>query len=232
MHPDLSGFTNKFFYNNKLKTAALPHQTGHLVSGNYLPEDELTEMLADKRMVFIPSTFSARDISEKHNPLEAGLVSKVLEKLLDIHGFISDEEIVNKVGIITPYRNQIAAIREQLERDGFSCFNTIQVDTVERYQGSQKDFILVSFCMNRPSQLDFLIQSRVQIEDKSDGEMLPVVVDRKLNVTLTRARKQLILTGNEAVLGYDGIYGPLIEDIRKNGGYYQKGARAIVGELE
>jgi DNA replication ATP-dependent helicase Dna2 len=229
MHPDLSGFANKFFYNHKLKTAALPHQTGQLVSENFSSEHELTCMLAYKRMVFIPSTFSARDISEKHNPLEAALISKVLGKLVDIHGFTSDEEIVGKVGIITPYRNQIAAIREQLERDGFSCFDTIQIDTVERYQGSQKDFILVSFCMNRPSQLDFLIQSRVQIEDKSDGgELVPIVVDRKLNVTLTRARKQMILTGNEAVLGYDSIYGPLIEDIQKNGGYYQKGARAIV----
>ncbi|WP_291860242.1 AAA domain-containing protein [Marinilabilia sp.] len=228
MHPDLSGFANKFFYNDKLKTAALPHQTGKLVSDKFSAGDDLTGMLANKRMVFIPSTFSVRDISEKHNPLEAALVSKVLAKLVDIHGFGSDEAIVGRVGIITPYRNQIAAIREQLERDGFSCFDTIQIDTVERYQGSQKDFILVSFCMNRPSQLDFLIQNRVQIEDKSNGELVSIVVDRKLNVTLTRARKQLIITGNEAVLGNDEIYGPLIDDIRKNGGYYQKGARAVV----
>ncbi|WP_010664308.1 AAA domain-containing protein [Marinilabilia salmonicolor] len=228
MHPDLSGFANEYFYNNKLKTAALSHQKGQLVTDGFVADTEISALIAAQRMVFIPSTFSARDISEKYNPLEAALISKLLKELVTVHGFRSDEEIVERVGIITPYRNQIAAIRDQLERDGFSCFDSIQTDTVERYQGSQKDFILVSFCMNKPSQLDFLVQNRVRIEDRSGDRMVPVEVDRKLNVTLTRARKQIILTGNEAVLGHDAIYGALIDDIRKNGGYFQKGARAIV----
>jgi DNA replication ATP-dependent helicase Dna2 len=228
MHPDLSGFANKYFYNNKLRTAALPHQSGQLVADGFVAGTQLSSLIASHRMVFIPSAFAMRDISEKYNPLEAAIISKLLQELVTIHGLKSDEEIVERVGIITPYRNQIAAIRNQLERDGFSCFDSIQTDTVERYQGSQKDFILVSFCMNKSSQLDFLVQNRVKIEDRSRDRMVPVEVDRKLNVMLTRARKQIILTGNEAVLGYDSIYGTLIEDIRANGGYFQKGGKAIV----
>ncbi|MDK2842901.1 MAG: replication ATP-dependent helicase/nuclease Dna2, partial [Anaerophaga sp.] len=165
---------------------------------------------------------------EKYNTTEAKVICKVLEILREIHGFRDDFEMADRTGIITPYRNQIANIREHMEMAGFGCFDTLQVDTVERFQGSQKDFILVSLCMNSPSQLDFLAQSRVIIENKTETGLEPAVVDRKLNVTLTRARKQIILTGNEAVLGHDEIYGRLISDIRDNGGYFQRGARFLV----
>ena len=231
MHPDIADFSNRFFYGDRLKEAGLPHQSGPLVgSGNSPQSGEVTSLLANHRMIFIPSAFSFNDISEKFNRREAVLISKMLSQLQNLHGFNNDEELVDKVGIITPYRNQIATIREQLEKDGFGCFDAIQIDTVERYQGSQKDFILISFCMNRPAQLDFLVQSRVPVEEKTNDGMSSVIVDRKLNVMLTRARKQIIMTGNEAVLGNDAIYGPLIDHIRKKGGYFGKGARAIVDE--
>lgn len=228
MHPDLSEFPNHFFYNNKLKSAELEHQksplTGKVLDGS----DDLTALLTENRMVFIPSAFAPKDFSEKYNTLEACLISRVLKYLSHIHGFNDGDEIVEKVGIITPYRSQIASIRERLEVDGHACFDAIQIDTVERFQGGQKDFVLVSFCMNRPEQLDFLAQSRVLIENVTSEGMQPSLVDRKLNVTLTRARKQIILTGNEGVLGHDEIYGQLIRDIQNRGGYYKKGARALL----
>jgi DNA replication ATP-dependent helicase Dna2 len=152
----------------------------------------------------------------------------VLRELVKLHNLKCDDDIIDKVGIITPFRSQIANIRERLEVDGFRCYDAIQVDTVERFQGSQKDFILVSLCMNRLVQMDFLAQSRVAVENKTEKGLESVIVDRKLNVTLTRARKQIILTGNEAVLGPDEIYGRLIDEIRNNGGYLQKGARWVI----
>jgi DNA replication ATP-dependent helicase Dna2 len=228
MHPDLAEFPNRHFYNNKLKPAELSHQQASLCPVYDRSDGELTRMIASKRVVFIPSAFSVREISEKYNTTEAKVICKILETLREIHCFSNDFEMADRIGIITPYRNQIANIREHMEISGFECFDTIQVDTVERFQGSQKDFILVSLCMNNPSQLDFLAQSRVLIENKTETGLEPAVVDRKLNVTLTRARKQIILTGNEAVLGHDEIYGRLISDIRGNGGYFQRGARYLV----
>jgi DNA replication ATP-dependent helicase Dna2 len=228
MHPEIAGLPNRLFYNDKLKSAALKHQEESLQQRPVESNDLVGKVLCNHRMVFIPSAFSAHEVAEKSNHLEARVISKVLSRLVDIHEFTDDSEIIEKTGIITPYRNQIACIREQLEADGFTCFDTIQVDTVERFQGSQKDFILVSLCMNRARQLDFLVQSRVSIEDKSGNGMLPELVDRKLNVMLTRARKQLVIIGNEAVLGGDEIYGEIINDIRDNGGYIQKGARFVV----
>jgi DNA replication ATP-dependent helicase Dna2 len=189
----------------------------------HFPHDELTALLIKQRLVFIPSAFSPTDFVVKSNQLEAKLISRILKTLAQLH-HLSEDDIHEKTGIITPYRNQIACIREQLEKDGFHYFEKFQIDTVERFQGSQKDFILVSLCMDRSSQLDFLAQSRVWLDDAGSQQL----VDRKLNVTLTRARKQLILTGNEAVLGGDEVYGWLIEDIRDKGGYFRKGARFLV----
>ncbi|MFW6267739.1 MAG: AAA domain-containing protein [Marinilabiliaceae bacterium] len=223
MHPDLADVPNRLFYENKLRMAALSHQTEELFAGHLPLDGEVPSMLARQRLVFIPSAFSVNEISTKSNSVEARLISKILGLLGRLHHF-PESEMVEKTGIITPYRNQIACIREQLENDGFHSFDKFQIDTVERFQGSQKDFILVSFCIDKPSQLDFLAQSRVFLENGDHREL----IDRKLNVTLTRARKQLIMTGNEAVLAGDEIYGRLIEDIRDKGGYFRKGARSIV----
>ncbi|SFE37720.1 ATP-dependent helicase [Thermophagus xiamenensis] len=227
MHPELAQFSNRFFYGNKLKPAGLPHQKEPLIS-DYSDGGPFSQWLQRHRMIFIPSAFFIREIPEKHNTVEAQVICRVLGELMKIHRLQSSQEVIDKVGIITPYRNQIAGIREEMEACGFDFFDAIQIDTVERYQGSQKDFILISLCMNSPSQLDFMAQSRVVFHESNGKEVKHVMVDRKLNVMLTRARKQIIITGNEAVLRYDEIYGQLIEFIREKGGYYKEGAAAIL----
>ncbi|MGQ1889920.1 AAA domain-containing protein [Thermophagus sp. OGC60D27] len=228
MHPELAQFPNCQFYGNKLKPAGLPHQKGALASVSFSDNDILSQWLRKRRMVFIPSAFFVRETSEKYNAIEAQVICLVLEQLIKIHGFRNAGEISDHVGIITPFRNQIASIREALEARGLDCFDSIQIDTVERYQGSQKDFILISLCMNSPSQLEFMAQSRVFFNEKTERGKMSVMVDRKLNVMLTRARKQIIITGNEAVLRYDEIYGRLIEHIREKGGYFKQGARFLI----
>jgi superfamily I DNA and/or RNA helicase len=46
-----------------------------------------------------------------------------------------------------------------------------------------------------------------------------ILIDRKLNVALTRARKQLFITGNPALLSNNPVYRQLIGHIRSKGGY-------------
>ena len=107
------------------------------------------------------------------------------------------------MGVIVPYRNQIATIRSEIERLGIDSLRHISIDTVERYQGSQRDVIIYSFTVSRPYQLDFLTSNCFEENGRT--------IDRKLNVAITRARKQLLMTGNAALLSRNPVFKQLIE---------------------
>ena len=118
------------------------------------------------------------------------------------------------VGVIVPYRNQIAMIRKEIEKLGMPELENISIDTVERYQGSQRDVIIYSFTIQQRYQLEFLTANSFT----EDGR----VIDRKLNVELTRARKQLILTGNIPTLQKSQVFNRLIQYVKQNGAFIQE----------
>lgn len=82
--------------------------------------------------------------------------------------------------------------------------NRISVDTVERYQGSEREVIIYSFSVNEAAQLQWLPNV---VED--DG----VSIDRKLNVALTRARRRMYIIGVPAILRQNAIYARLIDAV-------------------
>ena len=113
--------------------------------------------------------------------------------------------------MIVPYRNQIAVIRKEIERFGMPELEAVTIDTVERYQGSQRDVIIYSFTVQGKWQLEFLAGSCFD----EDGR----TIDRKLNVALTRARRQMIMTGNAEVLSANSVFSKLISYVKDCGGY-------------
>ena len=103
-------------------------------------------------------------------------------------------------------------IRKELEKLNIPALEAISIDTVERYQGSQRDVIIYSFTIQNAYQLEFLTANSFVEYDQH-------IIDRKLNVAITRARKQMILTGNEAILKQNPLFASLIEDIKQQNGY-------------
>ena len=89
------------------------------------------------------------------------------------------------VGVIAPYRAQVATIEPRVP-DG------VTVDTVDRFQGSSKEVIVVSFV--------------------ATGDLEgPIFEDeRRLNVALTRAKKALVLVGDRATLETDDRYARMV----------------------
>ena len=211
MHPDIADFTNRKFYaKEQLECVPLAHQLETELSYNEESEDALDNALKAHRMIFIPSMPCKQlNISEKVNTDEARIIADLLRRLY--RQMSKDFDPQKSVGVIVPYRNQIAMIRKEIERLEIPALEGISIDTVERYQGSQRDVILYSFTIQSRYQLDFLTANTFYEEGQP--------IDRKLNVAITRARKQLILTGNESTLRQNQLFAELIDYIKEKDGY-------------
>ena len=211
MHPDIADFANRKFYaKEQLECVPLAHQLETELSYNEESEDALDNTLKAHRMIFIPSMPCKQlNISEKVNTDEARIIADLLRRLY--RQMSKDFDPQKSVGVIVPYRNQIAMIRKEIERLEIPALEGISIDTVERYQGSQRDVILYSFTIQSRYQLDFLTANTFYEEGQP--------IDRKLNVAITRARKQLILTGNESTLRQNQLFAELIDYIKEKGGY-------------
>lgn len=211
MHPDIADFANRKFYaKEQLECVPLAHQLETELAYNEESEDALDNMLKAHRMIFIPSMPCKQlNISEKVNTDEARIIADLLRRLY--RQMSKDFDPQKSVGVIVPYRNQIAMIRKEIERLEIPALEGISIDTVERYQGSQRDVILYSFTIQSRYQLDFLTANTFYEEGQP--------IDRKLNVAITRARKQLILTGNESTLRKNQLFAELIDYIKEKDGY-------------
>jgi superfamily I DNA and/or RNA helicase len=211
MHPDIALFPNYSFYNSKLEPVPTIHQSSSLAYHSFNKDNSFQKLLASKRIAFIPSDKHKSDKTNKTNSYEAKIARELVKNIYELYKAnnlkFSEEETV---GIITPYRSQIALIKREIHSLEIPELNNISVDTVERFQGSQRDIIIYSFSINQFYQLDFLSNN---IED--DGQ----IIDRKLNVAITRAKKQLFVIGNPSILSNNLTYYRFIEFIRSKAGY-------------
>lgn len=203
MHEDIALLVNTPFYDNILKVAT-DRQSAPLKYESFDSSDKFQSLIATRRVAYIPvRTIDDSNLSNKVNSAEAGVVVSLSKALLDLYKRNGINFDTNRaLGIITPYRNQIALIRHKLEETEIPEFKNIMVDTVERYQGSQRDMIILSFCFNRPYQLRYFSNMN------QEG-----TVDRKLNVALTRAREQLFLVGNDHILNLNPIYREILRKV-------------------
>lgn len=199
MHPDIAEFPNRFFYNNELKNLGLVHQQDNsvLFANNLYTKEHV---VINSRVVYFPSSAERNNISAKINHSEAEIVKDLSRLVYNIYG--EEFSPAQTLGIIAPYRSQIALIKNKISSLGIPELNDILVDTIERFQGSERDIIIYSFCVNYEYQLKNLCNLT---EDNG------VLVDRKLNVALTRARKQLYLTGVSDLLSTNSIYDNLLK---------------------
>lgn len=186
MHPEVALFANHAFYEGRLIPVGLPHQL------------EETKQIC--RLAFHPSEPESMGRPSKTNHSESQIVARLAVRIYEEYSENFDAS--RTLGIITPYRSQIALIKKEIVALGIPALNRILIDTVERFQGSERDVIIYSFCVNYPYQLKFLSNL---IEENG------VLIDRKLNVALTRARKQMFITGVPALLRRNPIYESLIK---------------------
>ncbi|WP_232702364.1 AAA domain-containing protein [Halobacterium wangiae] len=114
------------------------------------------------------------------DPVEAERVGDIVREYVDAG---LDPAVV---GVIAPFRAQVAEIGRRVPEG-------VSVDTVDRFQGSSKEVVVVSFVAT----------------GALDG---PIFEDhRRVNVALTRAKKSLVLVGDETALRSEPLYDRMVE---------------------
>lgn len=221
MHVDIADFPNRYFYGSHLEPMDEKRQRALLkpIEGS---EGKLSALLDSHRFLFFdmqPQTLSYIS-SNNVNTDEALLIAQLAKELYLRIGpkqFNPDTSI----GIIVPYRMQISAVREAiLQLESFpesdrQQLAAITIDTVERYQGSQRKAIIYGFTVKEPQQLKFLCDNT--FDDPENGK----TIDRKLNVAMTRAQEHLIMIGNADLLSYNPLFNQLIVYAKKHNSFIQ-----------
>jgi len=186
MHEDIMSYVNQYVYDGKLTCISPKVQQQSMKT---LFSDE-TDPLFHSRLMYVPSQSTLEEAFTKTNQNEAEIVLMMIEKWQAI---LKKNKLNWTIGVITPFRAQIAAILH-LAHQRKMDLKDITVDTVERYQGGARDIIIMSCAVNNPRTLQRI--SSLNAEG----------IDRKLNVAVTRARQQFVLTGVEKILTQSKAY--------------------------
>ncbi|MCU0371707.1 MAG: AAA domain-containing protein, partial [Ignavibacteria bacterium] len=198
MHADVADLVNNA-YKGELKPA-LDAQTKPFRLYNAKSADKLEKALSSSRTIFFGSAFEK---TSKTNRDEAGKTLRILKLLKSVYGSSLSEE---KAGVVTPWRAQIALIKSLTAGD--DVLKNITVDTVERFQGSERNIIIISLAVYNSLQV-----SRMQSLNTDN-------IDRKLLVAISRAKEQVIILGNESVLTESDNYRQLLNVIKSKKGYF------------
>ncbi|MCE7736142.1 MAG: AAA family ATPase [Candidatus Heimdallarchaeota archaeon] len=154
MNNEILSFPNRTFYDGKLKSA----------------NTEIANQQLAKFSTSLTSSDPYQIISLSDSKINQGIqvngseVVVIIALIRDIIENIPDLSL-NDIGIITPFRAQVAELRTFLP--------FISIDTIDRYQGSEKEIIIFS---------------------SINTANVPILSDsRRLNVALTRAKKKLVV---------------------------------------
>jgi superfamily I DNA and/or RNA helicase len=194
MHRDIMKFSSDWFYHGRLTAA---------------PEcAERTIVPIDPPLIWIDTANLGYE--EEQNPLSQSRLNTnegilLVETLKLYVNQIGKNRLIDErvdFGIISPYKSQVQLLRRLIknEKELKQLFPYITVNTVDGFQGQERDVILISMVRgNDEGRIGFL------------GDL------RRMNVAITRARMKLIILGDTSTLSKTRFYRKLIEHVTENG---------------
>ena len=182
MHERIMALSNRAFYGGLLEAA--PEARARLLDvdparAGVLPAWLETVVRPEEPLVLVDVPQGSNDrLNEREGKLVAEAAAALRRAGLD----------ASRIGVVTPYRAQVALLRRLLAAE--PDLAGIPVDTVERFQGDERDAILVSLVGGRPT-----------------GHLAH---PNRINVTLTRARSKLVVFGDAEGLSRDPLLAELV----------------------
>lgn len=200
MCQDIMELSNALIYGDRLRCGSSEIANARLkFSGLQSCSSWLKEVLNPGRPVIFINTdmlpaYEAKDSKTVNNPIEAYIVAEVTKELLN-NGIVGDD-----IGIITPYNSQANLIRASVN------VTSVEIHTIDKYQGRDKECILVSFVRSSESPRN--------CTSSLLGDW------HRINVALTRAKKKLILVGSCKTLSKVPLLKLLVEKIEEQSGIF------------
>lgn len=194
MNTEIMGYSSKVFYENRLKAHASVAKN-RLFSG-------------DSPLLFIDTAGCGFDEklegTSSTNPEEAALLFKHFRAFVEEIKSKFTKETFPTVAVISPYKQQIGILKEQLEHSPElkDIKDKIAINTIDSFQGQERDIVYISL---------------VRSNDKGEIGFLNDI--RRMNVAMTRARKKLVVVGDSATLAQHPFYGDFIEYAQQIDGY-------------
>lgn len=193
MHPEISVFPSKAFYDSKLQDgpnmAQLTRQPWH--------KFELTRPF---KFLSIKAPESPGRMHSIINREEANVALALYERLRIDN---PSENFDYRIGVVTMYKAQVFELKRTFQqRYGLDIVERIDFNTVDGFQGQEKDIIILS-CV------------RSAAEPRSIGFLSD---QRRLNVAVTRAKSNLFIIGNaEHLRRGDPIWDRLVTTAEQQG---------------
>lgn len=191
MHPEISVFPSRLFYDSRLKDgpgmAEKQSAPWHL-NARYPPFQFL-------------NIWSGKELTGKsHSVYNMAEIEAAIQLVYHLCRDFSRISWKQKIGIITPYKQQLRMLKDRFkEFFGSPTTDAIEFNTVDGFQGQEKEVIIFSCVRAGGSGVGFL-------ED-----------NRRMNVGLTRARKSLFVLGNANLLRISKPWRSMIDDARSRG---------------
>ncbi|RLN17761.1 uncharacterized protein C2845_PM02G08280 [Panicum miliaceum] len=194
MHEHIMNWSSKELYKNKIK--AHSSVAGHML---YDLEEVTRSSSTEPTIILIDTT--GCDMEEVKDEEESTMnegeaaVSIAHAKLLVESGVHASD-----VGIITPYAAQVTCLKMMRNKD--AKLKDLEISTVDGFQGREKEAIIISMVRsNSKKEVGFL----------SDH--------RRMNVAVTRARRQCCLVCDVETVSSNKFLKRLVEYFEENGEY-------------
>ncbi|KFO82487.1 putative helicase senataxin, partial [Cuculus canorus] len=195
MHPDICLFPSNYVYGRTLKTDKAVEENRCSSEWPFQPY-----------LIFdVGDGCEERDNDSFSNPQEVKLVMELIRTMKEKRKDLG----LRRIGIITPYSAQKKKIQQQLDRE-FQNNSPGEVDTVDAFQGREKDCIIVT-CVRANS---------------TKGSIGFLASIQRLNVTITRARFSLFILGRLKTLKENKDWYELIQDAHKRGAIIRTSERS------
>lgn len=119
----------------------------------------------------------------RFNIREAQIIGQILAEFLSQYDDEAQIELAKQIGVISPYRHQNNLIYGELRGKEISneVIKNIRVDTVDRYQGDEREVIIISLTNSNDTNIIGQLHREW----------------RRMNVSISRAKAKLVLIGNK-----------------------------------